>query len=605
MAATVAADQQQLANLKATAGAHPTSTQLASEAVIEGRIAAAQAALATLRSELVVIYSPIPLPPPLVTTPAPTPTPAPVIYSPIPIPAPLQPTPTAPVSTTAPVGPPPPAVPLLSPIPTPASLPDLSNLDLPIFLSAGVVGSPAAQAASEGWDYWRQIIGGDFTEAEYLFNDIAGSVIDTGTAVSFVEVGAGLTTDIAALEPVGFAAVILLSEYGFGWLLTKVSQYFPNPSIFGWHPLNFIVGGINNFGNQFKSSAAGLGGDLAAVFTQPIRQILGLFQRSGNATASAHNKVAHLHNSTIPQAQHDAVLQAATYTDQQIAQLTQSEAQAIVRLQRDVALQIADAKAALESASAAAVAKANADLVAMLQGDERLLASLALTVNTQIPLEIAAAVNDAAATENQRLTAASSAIENQIATLQGQITSLATVVTQGNATIAAAQATITQLESHANVDAAAIASEQATITQARLDVATATTAISDLNTQITGISDTLAPIRAAQQLNTNQLAPFEVAGALSLPVVITALATQLSKLQTKVDTCVVTTCDPTSPQNLKNQLMDLLGMLSAAGELAFIAEAIRNPEGTAADLAPSLDGIETGAFDALNALLSL
>jgi len=531
-----------------------------------------------------------------------------VIYSPLPLPAPIGTaspgivgTPTGAGSGSATI------TPLGGVVGTygPPSPIDLSGQNLPLGLVGAVGASPAANAASDGWDYFRNTIETIATDAEISFEEITSSGLASGTAITLGEVGLGVTEGLGSLEVVGFSAALLLSEYAFGWVVTKVALLFPNPSIFGWRPLNFIVSGINNFGKSFESSARGLGHDLSVVFMQPVRQIMGLFQRLGNATASAHNKVAHVVNHTIPDAVSGIQQKAQTYTDQQIATLTTTEREAIARLRRDTTQAIADSASKVKSHDAAALAKVNHDLIVMLQGDESLLSQLATTVNVQIPLEIAVAVDKAVATENQRLTATASTLQSEIDCIQPQITSLTGIVSSNEAAIVTAQTNIAALQGQSTIDEQAIAAEQATIAQAQADIATSTTMISTLHDQITGISSTLAPVHAAQLLNTSQLAPFEIAGSVALPTIIAALSGQLTKLQTKVDTCVVTTCDPASPNNIKNQIKDWLGMLSAAGELAFIAEAVQNPQGTADTLAPELNLIDSGAVDTLNALLSL
>jgi len=185
------------------------------------------------------------------------------------------------------------------------------------------------------------------------------------------------------------------------------------------------------------------------------------------------------------------------------------------------------------------------------------------------------------------------------------MTALTTRITTDETVIAAAQAAIQNLSSAETVDEQAIAAQQATITAAQVDIATSTTAISDLETQITGVSDTLGPVRAAQQLNTSQLAPFEVIGAVALPTVLATLSATLSSLKTQVDTCTVDNCDTTNPNNIRNVLRDLLALFVATAEIGFIAEAVKDPIGTASALAPGLDAIDASAFSLLNNLLSL
>jgi len=512
----------------------------------------------------------------------------------------VQTLPTTPPATLTPL---PPSTTFLGEVPPTAT--DLSGQNVPIGLGGGIVGSAASVSAAQGWDYWRGVIGGDFTEAEYLFEDIASSVLEVGTSATFVEVGAGLTADVASLEVVGFAAAMLLGEYAFGWIVTKVAQVFPNPSIFGWHPLNFIVAGINNFGKQFEDNAKYFGDHIATIFTQPIRQILGLFQRSGNATASAHNKISSVVTTHIPQARHDAVVTAGQYTDAQVNALIITENNAIAQVKADTTALI-DAKVqSITTTDAAAIRSLETELVKRLQGDEQTLSSIQHTISVVVPQEIATAAAQAQAASSAQLSAATQQIEGEITALNAQINTLSARVSTDEQVIASAQSNIANLSTQEQVDQAAISTQEQIIATAQSDILSNLTSIQDLNTKITGISATLAPVKAAQQLNTNQLSTYETVGAVMLPTLLAALSSQLQKLQTKVDTCVVTTCDPTSPNNLKNQLMSLLGLMSAAGELAFIAEAVKDPLGTADSLAPTLDTIDQGAVSTLDALLSV
>jgi len=526
---------------------------------------------------------------------------------------------------------------------------NLSGFDTPVISGETPVSSDAANAASDGWDYLVNAVENVFTDIEGSLEGISASGLFVGTDVVLGEVAAGTTADILGLEPIGFAAALLLGEYAFGWVLTKVALLFPNPSFWGWHPLGFIQTGINNFGKEFERSSKDLGSRLATFFIQPIRQIIGLFQRSGNATASAHNKIATVASTTIPQARHDAVVTANAYTDTQIASLAQTQLNEIAQLKRDTNQAISDLRAAIPAAAAAAFAAINADLVTRLQGDENTLSALSTTITTDLPAEIATQVNEAVATENQKLTDAQSALVTQIAGLQAQVNALVAQIATDTATIAtlsgsvgatgptgatgaagapgatgatgaqgaqgATGATGAQgaqgaqgapgAPGPAGPAGATSATDLATIEALQADIATNTTAISDLYSQITTISDTLSKVQATQQLQAAQISSFTPTDLGAIGVVVATLAATLSSLKTKVDTCTIDNCDTSNPNNIRNVLKDLLGLMVAAGEISFIAEAIKDPLGTASSLAPSLEGIETGATSALNALLSL
>jgi hypothetical protein len=90
-----------------------------------------------------------------------------------------------------------------------------------------------------------------------------------------------------------------------------------------------------------------------------------------------------------------------------------------------------------------------------------------------------------------------------------------------------------------------------------------------------------------------------------LTAVVATIATSIKNIQTQIDTCLVDNCDQTKPNNIHNILKDILGAITAASEIAFIAEAVHDPLGTANLLAPTLDGIDSAAVATLNALLDL
>lgn len=525
---------------------------------------------------------------------------------------------------------------------------DLSGQNVAELGLAGVVGSPAANAAAEGWDKFIQIVGSDFTEAEYLFDDLAGSLLDAETVTGFVEVGAGLTADIASLEPVGFAAALLLSEYAFGWVVTKVAAVFPNPSIFGWRPLNFIQAGIDNFGKQFEQSASGLGSMLAHVFIQPFRQILGLFQRSGNATASAHRKISHVVRHTIPDtinaalndpsvlgppvaAVVDAPARAAFA--RLVANPTEADAQQLIAeaqriggfgwdliglaasaivatdeyansLHRDSATAITSAVTKAQADQTKALDALQTELVKRLAVDESTLSSVSAAVTTTLPASVAKQVAQAeqlAATNTAKATAE---LQQQINALVQQMTTLANRITADEQVIAQAQVDIAAEQTKQTADEQAIAAAQQVITTAQADIATSTTAISTLHQQIIATGSQLSQVQQTQQLHTSQVSQLGEVTSVLIPTALATLATTLNQVKTKVDTCVVTTCDPSSPQNLRNQLLNLLQLMSAAGELTFIAEAIKDPIGTAGSVSPLLEGLDSSAVGLLDALLS-
>ena len=476
---------------------------------------------------------------------------------------------------------------------------------MPIDATSGWEATAGGAEAVASWNYLRDQVESVFTDLEGSFEAMTTSSIVAEDIATVTEVGAGVTADMVGLPEVLFSGGLLLAVGLFGWFETWIAQFIPNPGIFGFYPLHFIKKGIADGGASLEHQAMGIADKIALVFVSPIRQILGLFQRSHNATARAHHKIAYVVNTTIPNATKGLLDQANAYTDSQVAGFTTTITDAIASVRADLMTQIDNAEAAAKAHADRALQRLDAELVKQLTGDETTLASLANTITVTMPADIAAATATAVAKQDAMLTASVQSLHDQITALQTTITTATANVTTAQTSIAKSQANITALQSQQTVDETAISTERSMIATAQEDLLTNTTIITDAMNKITGISSTLGTVQAAQQLNTAQLAPFEGIGAVALPTVIATIAATLSSLKTKVDTCTVDTCDPTKPNNIRNVLKDLLGLMSAAGELAFIAEAIRDPLGTADTLAPGLDAIDSGAQATLGTLLGL
>lgn len=505
--------------------------------------------------------------------------------------------------------------------------------------------------ATDGMDYVRSIYnsGGIAEKVNAAFSDMAATAIDVAPLAPMAEVGAESAGEIGALPLVAVAAAATLLEYIVGWIIKKVAELFPNPSVFGWHPLGFINEGLNYFGNAVNTQAAAQVHILKTVFITPVRATIGMIQRLGNATGSAHNKISAIVVTHIPSAVRQAVDLAEHYVTGQVTNIdtqvsgaadrlvtlpsvaqaktlltdakrygglgwdvTAAAAGAIVSagdyaesLARQAASDLTTAINGVNQAYQKAVNDLHTELVKQLTGDEALLATLAQTVNFTLPAQMQKAITAAQTNETKQINDATSKLQGEIDSLQSQVTALNQATATDEANIRTAQANITTLQSATTVDEAAIATERQTILTAQSDILSNITSIQDLNTKITGISNTLAPIQTAQQLNTTQLAPFEGAGDVALPVALATISATLNSLKTKVDTCTVDTCDPTSPQNIRNVLKDLLGTIMAAAEIGFVAEAIRDPLGTASALAPILEGIDNGATSTFDDLMGL
>jgi len=634
--------QQEQARQAAAAAAAQQAADLRRREEQAAATAAAEAAAAAQRArDTGVIPGPFNLPPvspsinvvPIPTTYYPSQVP-PVVVESIP--------PTTPYTYT-----PPPETPPATIVVPPGYVPGP-----PLEIGAGGGGGPwnDNNIASDAWDYLRGVWGNDVgTKVQAVFEEMAASPVDLELATALPEAVGGVAFGIDALPAVGFAVAALLAEYINGWIIRKVADLFPNPSLFGWHPLGFVNDGLNALAGAIENNAKSQLHIIQSVLVTPTRMIVGLFQRLGNFGRATHNHLAHTVTSTIPLSVNDGVHRAEAYVTLQVHNIATQLAGAADRLSTfpseaqaktliadanryggigwDVTAIAASAIVAADetanvlarnlqtniNASAAKVATdaqaaldaVHRDLVTMLNIDSNELTALSTAVSTTLPNDIAQKVAAAQASDQARLTSTTLKLQGEIDTINQEITSLTQRITTDEATVAKASAEITTLQGQQVVDTTAIDAQRQLIRTAQSDILSNITTIKDLNTRVTGISSTLAPIQAAQKLNTTQLAPFEGIGSIALPTVLATLSSTLSKLKTKVDTCTVDTCDPSSPNNIKNVLKDLLGLMTAAGEIGFIAQAIHDPQGTADALSPFLGGIDSGAVDTLNALLSL
>ncbi len=507
-----------------------------------------------------------------------------------------------------------------------------------------------SNVASDAWDYLRGVWGNEIgAKVEGVFEEMAASPVDLELATALPEATAGVAFSIDALPAVAFAVASLLAEYINGWVIGKVADLFPNPSLFGWHPLGFLKDGLNSLSIAIEDNAKSQLHIVQSILVTPTRFIIGLFQRLGNFGRATHNNLAHTVTTTIPMSVSDGVKRAEAYVTTELHNVavqiqgamdrlatypSESEAKAYIAdahryggIGWDVTAAAASAIVAADqvtsetarnlqvninttAARVATDAKNNLDtlnthLVSLIDANTNDITTLSTTVDVTLPADIANKVAAAQKVDATNLTNTTLKLQGEIDTINSEIATLTSRINDDEVKIATAQNDIATLQGQQVVDTTAIDAQRQLIATARSDIASNITTIADLNTKITGISNTLAPVQAVQKLNVSQLAPFETPGAIALPAVLATLSSTLSQLKTKVDTCVVENCDPLSPNNIKNVLKDLLGLMTAAGEIGFIAQAINDPQGTANALAPFLDGIDTSAVDTLNALLSL
>lgn len=482
---------------------------------------------------------------------------------------------------------------------------DPTDLDAvaPTYTSFSMTNS--GSSLEEDWSYMKSLVENVWTDLQGSAEAIEGTTLADGTFIAVGEVAAGAAIEIEEFPVIMFGVGLLIGEYVFGWILQKVANLFPNPGVFGWHPLGFIKSGLQSVGKALDKSAEDIAGTLIGIVITPVRMLVGLFQRLINVGSQAHAKSATLNNETIPQARHDAVVTANSYTDDSIATVKAQEQTALDKLTTDTNQAISIVKTEAIVGAQQALQTAMDQVIKQIQGDEDTLEKLVTEVQTTLPAEVQQQVNDVIATENQKLTSTATTLTTQMQGIQTEIQNGQATIAAANTDIANATTQIDQLTLQGGNNTQAIATLQQGITAAQETIKNWTTTIDDLESQITGISTTLGNVQQAQQLNTNQLAPFETVGAIGLATVIATIVSTINTIKTEIDTCLVDNCDPTKPNNIHNVLKDILGAITAAAEIGFVAEAVRDPLGTANSLSGTLDAVDDSATSLLNDLLSL
>lgn len=490
----------------------------------------------------------------------------------------------------------------LEPSPTGAYGGELGKI--PTIPILGVVEGTAAAAAAGAWGTFLDETAGLVEINTSLETIAAGALADGGGGLIAV-IGGGIVASIAELPEIVVAAGMLIIVYLVGKILIFVGKHFPNPNILGWHPLNFIRGGIQDVGQALVDVADLVIHPIVALIMTPIHLIRAAFQRAQNAISSAHNKIAELFHTTIPQARHDAVVTSEAYTDLSVSQLTTLIENRVANAEQRITDLQASLPALILSGNAAAFAAMDAQLLKQLQGDETMIAALATEIQTQLPLEIATAVSDAQATENQQLTSTANNLQNNINGLQGQLTTAQSQIATVVANITTLQTQLAALGPATPANTAEITALQTQITTAEDDYNNLVVTIDDLENQITGISTTLGNVQTAQQLTTSQINGVSALGVTGLVAVVGVMATAINAIRTEIDTCLVDNCDQTKPNNIHNVLKDILAGILATGEIAYVAQAIADPVNFANSQAPAMEGIDSEAVSLLNSILGL
>lgn len=499
----------------------------------------------------------------------------------------------------------------------------------------------------DAWDYARNGFENTLKDIGDFLDSVGSAGVGDAVGEAGVVGGTAAPFAIIDLPTLAFAVFGLILFEGFEWIVRFITEHIPNPSIFGYHPLGFIAQGFNAGANVVLQMNDSVVLHLRNVIIAIVHQLVSVFSRDARAVGHVLGITSHLFRVVIPGAASDATNNANTHSDQQIAELHTEVDQAAANIEQfhnpqsaqtfiddyhrfggvTYALDAIAGEAILEAstlannaltqaksyadqaeADAKSYADANlsrveADLVKSIQGDEIVLQNLSQTIAVTVPAEIANAVADSYNKEQSNLQDAVNTINTEIASLQGQINDLQTRIANDEQVIASNVSKLLTLQSAESQDAQVITAAQQAITSAQFDILSSQKAIDDIQTNIQEQGTQLQQLQTQQQLNTSELSPFEVTGAVTLTATLAALSASINAIKTELDTCAVTTCD--GPNNIANVLKSLLSSLLVAGEFGFFAEAISNPQGTANALEPILDSINTGATDLWSTILEI
>lgn len=110
-------------------------------------------------------------------------------------------------------------------------------------------------------------------------------------------------------------------------------------------------------------------------------------------------------------------------------------------------------------------------------------------------------------------------------------------------------------------------------------------------------------LQGAIDIDNANIGTLQTVTALAIPAAIAAVATGVASITREFEECGVTSCD--GPNSLQNQLSKLGGLLSITGELGFLAEAIKDPQGTEEAIQGTLSGLYNTGHSLIDDLLAL
>lgn len=225
---------------------------------------------------------------------------------------------------------------------------------------------------------------------------------------------------------------------------------------------------------------------------------------------------------------------------------------------------------------------------------------LQIAVSTTLPGLIeqeasseAAATAAVGAAAHAELVTATNNLQGNLNAVQSGLQTSITAAAAAAAALAAAD-----LKTAEGVSAAQAA--QATITSENYSQLQLTTEAESLQQQIDYNRQQIDTLEATQTISLPAVYGITAPATITVPLAVTALATEVVSIASEIESCMITSCD--GPNSLTNQLSKLSSLFSAAGELSFVAAAIKDPVGTAdalSDVVGSLWDTGQSLFDDL------
>lgn len=348
---------------------------------------------------------------------------------------------------------------------------------------------------------------------------------------------------------------------------------------------NYTVKCISHLGDQASHIWSGLEGSVSnieatfanlttVVIPRDISSAVSIVDNRITSTAtSLQNNIDHVIDTTIPQ----AIAGEVTRVDTEIGHIATSLQNNISSLATDVTNDLSQVWSSINPLQIAV----STTLPGLIEQEAQTQAAATTAVATTAQANLVTATQNLQTNLNQVQTG----LQNSIAAASAAAAALAAAdltTAEGVATATAAQATITA----ENVSQTAL-TFQAEALQGQID-------------QNRQAIDTL---QATETISLPQVYGITSPGTIAIPVAVAALATEVVSIASEIESCMITSCD--GPNSLVNQLSKLSGLFSTAGELSFLAAAIKDPQGTADGLADIVGSFWSTGESLFDDLLSI